>query len=936
MATVCIKKNCNNESHENGRYCILHCDKKEFSSQNVLTFWQKIRNEYVTYDIYKNITELVDIKGIKFPSFELVNRNYYDNNFFKARRNSLEQHLLFENCMFTDDFNLNMASVKHLTFKNCIFHENIKNFSVENLEIINSEFKNEITFENVVCNELIISENTEFKKNVTFKVKDTLELINSVFKNNFTLIGNNNLQSIIEKSQFNKSIEISKTSVTHFNNVKINGTLSFTTENNHIHLENTTFTKNIVFGDFISIVTLNKVNISSDIKLINVNSLEIKNNSKLDGNLILEDISEKFILQDSKVAKKLDTTNIKDIVINSSILENKFQNYFSTNNFTIKNSTVKDLELCTTNTLNLIDTHLEGTVNLFGDSYQNVSIKNCKCNKEISINNVANNLSISKLLNYPLLKLSMDCKSIILDNSRISSFTINKAKNLLISKCIIKKDFIIETDDNLTIRLDNTKFNKQCNFPSINTLTIQNKCIFSEEITFKKIQTGNFKNSFFNEVVRYNGTLNHVNFELCSFKKDVYFTSSVKLDIFNSTFDEELNFFEATLHDVLLRNVITKNLNFQKTVINHITFESDGYDEEYKTVVNGNIDFSYAQIDNIKINNSCFKGQLIFNQITNTLDLNKINNVDFKDKLLINQSQIDNLFLDAKNITINNLDISNSSLTAQNGAITKKALTIKDIKINTFKLKEVNFIDDVNFQNLEIEKLLFTNSNIEKVFRIKNCFIQTIESQDNIFEDLQLIDNQYTKHKDIKRNISFQNTTIKNAVFDKLKFDEFKMNDAHVSSAKIGYVEFEKASRETNRFFKNYYDSISDFVTANKYYAKEMLEQLKVLKGLDKFIFHLNKWFSDFGQSWVRPLIWMFITTLICYRLANFDLLSVDGFRENHIRWMLNDILKFSNPFSKTSTTNYGTMYWAWFVHKLFISALMYHFVVAIKRRTKR
>jgi hypothetical protein len=115
-----------------------------------------------------------------------------------------------------------------------------------------------------------------------------------------------------------------------------------------------------------------------------------------------------------------------------------------------------------------------------------------------------------------------------------------------------------------------------------------------------------------------------------------------------------------------------------------------------------------------------------------------------------------------------------------------------------------------------------------------------------------------------------------------------------------------------------------------------MIEQLKVLKGLDKFIFCLNQWFSNFGQSWVLPLIWMFLITLIFYRLANHDLLSVDGFRENHIRWMLNDILKFSNPFSKASTTNYGTMYWAWFVHKLFMSALMYHFVVAVKRRTKR
>jgi hypothetical protein len=938
MANICIEKNCNNERHDKSRHCIFHCDKKDFSDENIKLFWETIKQTYYIDDRRNSTYKIIEVLNIKFPDFQ-INRSVYKSNlnFFYDHLSSRNQTIKFINCMFFNDFNLNSAKIKHIIFDNCIFHGDLKGIHLQTLEIINSEFKGEISFENIVCDVIKIKEKSEFKKDANFIVSKAFNVIDSLFKGTFTFVGENECLLTIEKSKFNKTIEISNTDEINITNIDIKSNLSFLKKNSNIHLENIIFSKNVNFNDSIRNIVLDKVEINNDINLEAINILEIKNNSIINGNLNLKDVGDNLVINESKINKKINASNLKNVDINNSTLNDKFTNISSTNDFKIEKSYVKDLELCTTHSLTLSNTTFDGLVNLFGDKYTNVTIENCTSNNELLINNTTDNLTILKLLRYPSLKLIMpDCESINVDNSRLSKLIINKAKNLVISKSIIKDDFIIEEDTNIQIMLDDTKFKKQCYFPSIYNLTIQNKCIFSEEVTFDKIQTGKFYNSSFNEVVQYKEKSDYLSFESCNFKKGASFSSIDEINITNTVFDDELSFFEATLQKVLFHNTITKNVNFQKSNIKKISFTSTKDSEDYKTIIKGNIDFSYSQIDEIEIDKSCFYGQLIFNQIINALDLDKINNVDFKDKLLINQSKIHNLFLGAKNITINNLDISNSYLTAKNSNISKDTLTIKDIKINTFKLKEVNFIDDVNFQNLEIEKLLFTNSNIEKVFRIKNCFIQTIESQDNIFEDLQLIDNQYNKNKDIKRNISFQNTTIKNAVFDKLKFDEFKMNDAHVSSAKIGYVEFEKASRETNRFFKNYYDSISDFVTANKYYAKEMIEQLKVSKGEDKIIFYLNKGFSNFGQSWLLPLVWMLVCTLIFCRIANFDLLSLTGFRENHITWMLNDILKFSNPFSKTSTSNYGTMYWAWLLHKLVMTALMYHFVVAVKRRTKR
>jgi len=932
MATICIKRDCNNERHGEGRYCIFHCDKKEFSNENITLFWEKIRENYKIDDWNNGDLKTVVFHNIKFPKFEIEKNRYcYDDNFFEVSTSSNNQTIKFINCIFFNDFNLNSREIKHIIFDNCIFHGDLKKIQLQTLEIINSEFKNKISFENIVCDVLKINKNSEFRKDVNFVVSKSFNVVDSVFKGNSIFMGRIECLAIIEKSKFNKTLEVSNTEKINIDNIEIKSHLSFFNKNNNIHLENIIFSKNINFNDSITNIVLDKVEINNDISLKSLNTLDIKNNSIINGNLNLENLGSNLIIHDSKIRKKVNASNLKNVDINNSTLNDKFTNISATNDFKIENSVVKDLELCTTHTLILSNTTLVGIVNLFGDNYTNVTIENCTSKNELILNNITEKLNVTKLIGYPSLKMIMDCKSIVFDNSRISSFTINKAKDLLIKKSIIKDDFIIEEDANFEIRLDSTKFKKECNFPTINTLTIKNKCTFSKDVSFNKIEVGNFSNTDFNESVKYKVASNDLKFTKCNFKKDTSFSSTKKLSFDNSEFNGDLIFFETVLDEIDFLDTITENINFKKTTIKKIFFRSSRI-EDNKTRINGNVDFSYSKVFDIKIKNTLFSGQVIFNQLKNNLNLNDcIHDTTFEDKLLINNSKVLNLFHNSENLKINHFDLSNSTLLVE-----KNSLILKNIKINIFKLKDIIFEDDVNFQNLEIDKLIFTNSNIETVFRIKNCFIKDIESEDNIFEDLQLVDNQYNNHKDIKRNISFKNTTIKNAVFDKLKFNEFKMNDAHVSSAKIGYVEFEKASRETNRFFKNYYDSISDFVKANKYYAREMIEQVKVSKKEEWLILILNRVFSNFGQSWLRPFFWMLLCTLIFYRIANFDLLSLDGFRENHITWMLNDILKFSNPFSKTSTSSYGTMYWAWLGHKLLMTVFIYHFVVALKRRTKR
>jgi hypothetical protein len=164
MANICIEKNCNNERHDKSRHCIFHCDKKDFSDENIKLFWETIKQTYYIDDRRNSTYKIIEVLNIKFPDFQ-INRSVYKSNlnFFYDHLSSRNQTIKFINCMFFNDFNLNSAKIKHIIFDNCIFHGDLKGIHLQTLEIINSEFKGEISFENIVCDVIKIKEKSRCK-----------------------------------------------------------------------------------------------------------------------------------------------------------------------------------------------------------------------------------------------------------------------------------------------------------------------------------------------------------------------------------------------------------------------------------------------------------------------------------------------------------------------------------------------------------------------------------------------------------------------------------------------------------------------------------------------------------------------------------------------------------------------------------------------------
>lgn len=111
------------------------------------------------------------------------------------------------------------------------------------------------------------------------------------------------------------------------------------------------------------------------------------------------------------------------------------------------------------------------------------------------------------------------------------------------------------------------------------------------------------------------------------------------------------------------------------------------------------------------------------------------------------------------------------------------------------------------------------------------------------------------------------------------------------------------AIREAYRQLKTSMSKHSDKVQENKFYAEELVFYNKTLNWgkpwqnefWDKIILHLSKNFSDYGQSFIKPLFWLLLGHLILFTFA----LIFKGFDPLYISWSDASSSAFEKAFEK-------------------------------------
>ncbi|KGJ97233.1 hypothetical protein, partial [Colwellia psychrerythraea] len=152
-------------------------------------------------------------------------------------------------------------------------------------------------------------------------------------------------------------------------------------------------------------------------------------------------------------------------------------------------------------------------------------------------------------------------------------------------------------------------------------------------------------------------------------------------------------------------------------------------------------------------------------------------------------------------------------------------------------------------------------------------------------------------------------------------------------------------NRETFRIIKDSFDKIGNQIDANKYYSYEMRkykEELKAAKTLstERLVFWFNENVSKFGSSIGKPFLLMLTCAVIYYLL-------VLGYEGNCLYKIYEPANKYisafmtqANIFSK-GVPPYGRflkegMEFVTLIFHAFFLIFTWHFIVAIKRCTKR
>lgn len=175
---------------------------------------------------------------------------------------------------------------------------------------------------------------------------------------------------------------------------------------------------------------------------------------------------------------------------------------------------------------------------------------------------------------------------------------------------------------------------------------------------------------------------------------------------------------------------------------------------------------------------------------------------------------------------------------------------------------------------------------------------------------------------------------------DTLSFDK-----SLKSGRKISHNET-TAIREAYRQLKISMSNHSDKIQENRFYSQELIFYNKTLNWgkpwedtfWDKVVLHWSKFFSDYGQSFIRPLIWLLLGHLVMFFIAillhGFEPLyisisnaSEEAFRETFEKYFL-----YINPLRKLETTLPGYLIVLDLLMRIWSSYMIYNIIRASRR----
>lgn len=400
-------------------------------------------------------------------------------------------------------------------------------------------------------------------------------------------------------------------------------------------------------------------------------------------------------------------------------------------------------------------------------------------------------------------------------------------------------------------------------------------------------------------------TLKQIHFDNCHF-----FTSYIDLS------DPEFFFQDCVFHDswgiynapVLsnVNGVLYQNCTFHKEVSS--VSEGDG-----KYVIDSQLFNNCEFQEGIEFGKVEFKAPIFNNTDDMDLNITSFHLMDciLKDKFILNRCDIKSFILEDtifeskfefKHNIVSEFDIFNTNCF--------KVVDTFETQFGKFNIKKSIFEDFVGFERCTFGKSDESGGDFIAKF-IYATFLSFVNFRNTKFNGGLDIENI-----NLKEAPNFLNTNINSKY----------------------------SNRETFRIIKSSFDKIHNYIEANKYFVYEMQKYKKELQGTnktqEKLILFLNEKLSNYGQSYIRPMLYMVATSIIYYLLIlgyENNILygihtSINGALEK-ISSFVNSVSKNILPFSKTLKVG---MEFVSLVFYIIFASLIWQTLVAVKRHTRR
>lgn len=330
-------------------------------------------------------------------------------------------------------------------------------------------------------------------------------------------------------------------------------------------------------------------------------------------------------------------------------------------------------------------------------------------------------------------------------------------------------------------------------------------------------------------------------------------------------------------------------------------------------------------------------------EITNSL----FNNCEFKNKLEFYSVDFNSpVFNNSDNMPtgINEFNISDCTF--------KDKFILNNCNIGNYISEDNVYNSKFEFKNNKVQQFNVTNTNhVKLVDTYKTIFIK-FRIHKSIFEDFVGLENcEFGENGEFSVEyiatfmyatflsfVNFRNTVFHNGL------DIENINLKESPNFLNANINPKYTNRETFRIIKNSFDKIGNHIEANKYYVCEMKKYkeklLKTNNTQEKIIIYLNEKISDFGQSYIKPVIWIVLSAIVYNLLVlgheNNTLYLIYPPANNIINTIsstLNSIAGSMLPFTKLLRSGME------FVSLLFYviyASLIWQTIVAVKRHTRR